>query len=157
MFGKHLLCFSPNLYIEILPSPRWSYLSWLVVRKLQWIADECNMYCRDIKARIGETVRIYSRKQESKKRERKHALNQETDQESVKKKVFFFLSWLLSWSSACFLSFFLNRYHFFIFSWSCSCFLCRFFGRVLFFFIFFFFFDRFFGQVLFFLLSCFLL
>ena len=50
-------------------------------------------------------VRIYKRKQESKKKERKHALDQE-------KRFFSFISWSLSRSRACFLSFF--------FSWSLS-------------------------------------
>ena len=43
--------------------------------------------------------------QENKKKERKQELDQESDQE--KKKVFSFFSWSLSWSRACFLSFFL--------------------------------------------------
>ena len=72
---------------------------------------------------FGESeVGIYKRKQESKKKEGKHALNQENDQE--KRKFFLFFSWSLSWSRLCFLSFllfifldhFLGRKRVFLFS-----------------------------------------
>ena len=62
----------------------------------------------------------------ARKKESKHALNQENDQG----KKSFFLSWLLSWSRASFLSFFLTVIVFF--------FLIYFFGESVFYFSFFF-------------------
>ena len=50
-------------------------------------------------------------------------INQEEKKEnnlSTKKKIFFLFSWSVSWSRACFLSFFLDRYRFFFLSWSLS-------------------------------------
>ena len=81
------------------------------------------------------------------KKVRKKKENTLSTREPIKKKDFF--SWSLSWSRACFLSFFLDRSRFFYFSWSLSwsraCFLSflsfflyRFLGRKRVFFSYFF-------------------
>ena len=52
---------------------------------------------------------------EKKKKERKHTLDQETDQENDQNQKFF-LFFIASWSRACFLSFYLDRYRYFFLS-----------------------------------------
>ena len=81
---------------------------------------------REIYLALAPEVRIYERKQES-KRKKENTLS--TKKPTKKKKDFF--SWLLYWSRACFLSFFLIEivfsffFSFFLWSlsWSKACFL----------------------------------
>ena len=76
---------------------------------------------REIYLALAPEVRIYERKQES-KRKKENTLS--TKKPTKKRKIFF--SWLLYWSRACFLSFFLIEI---VFSFFFSFFFGHFLGR----------------------------
>ena len=94
---------------------------------LQWGPDPTGQWSSIVFSSAVLRWEFIKEHKKERKKERKHAVDQEPTKKSIKKKrKFFIFSWSLSWSRACCLSFFLDRYRFSFFwslSWSRACFL----------------------------------
>ena len=77
---------------------------------LQWGPDPTGQWSSIVFSSAVLRWEFIKEHKKERKKERKHAVDQEPTKKSIKKKrKFFIFSWPLSWSRACFLSFFLDR------------------------------------------------